>query len=77
MPRGCGAALPAVAPSPVTGELYLPLLVELAAADGATVVADRVADDGTLMGVNDRVQLGDRRGRPCTTASWPRTSGPA
>ncbi len=49
--------LPTIAPSPVTGEFYLPLLVELAAADGAGVVAHRVADDGTLMGVNDRVQL--------------------
>lgn len=49
--------LPDVAPSPVTGELYLPLLVDLAVAEGAGVAAHRVADDGTLLGVNDRVQL--------------------
>ena len=49
--------LPAIEASPLTGEFYLPLLVELAAADGAGVVAHRVPDDGTLMGVNDRVQL--------------------
>jgi bifunctional UDP-N-acetylglucosamine pyrophosphorylase/glucosamine-1-phosphate N-acetyltransferase len=49
--------LPDVAPSPVTGELYLPLLVDLAVADGARVAAHRVPDDGTLLGVNDRVQL--------------------
>jgi bifunctional UDP-N-acetylglucosamine pyrophosphorylase/glucosamine-1-phosphate N-acetyltransferase len=49
--------LPAITPSPVTGELYLPLLVDLAVADGAHVAAHRVADDGTLLGVNDRVQL--------------------
>jgi len=49
--------LPAIEASPVTGELYLPLLVALAAAEGVAVVAHRVADDGTLMGVNDRVQL--------------------
>ncbi|MFN8622268.1 MAG: bifunctional UDP-N-acetylglucosamine diphosphorylase/glucosamine-1-phosphate N-acetyltransferase GlmU [Chloroflexota bacterium] len=49
--------LPAIEPSPVTGEYYLPLLVELAAADGLTVAAHRVPDDGSLLGVNDRVQL--------------------
>ncbi len=49
--------LPDVPPSPVTGELYLPWLVQMAAADGRAVAAHRVADDGTLLGVNDRVQL--------------------
>ena len=49
--------LPAIEPSPVTGEYYLPLLVGLAVADGERVAAHRVTDDGTLLGVNDRVQL--------------------
>lgn len=51
--------LPAIAPSPVTGELYLPDLVALAAGSGAGVVVVAGPDDGTLAGVNDRIQLAD------------------
>ena len=61
--------LPAIEPSPVTGEYYLPLLVDLAVADGERVAAHRVADDGTLLGVNDRVQL---RGGRAPAARPPR-----
>jgi len=53
------AALPLVPPSPVTGELYLPLLVGIADAAERPVVALRVPDDGTLAGINDRVQLAE------------------
>jgi bifunctional UDP-N-acetylglucosamine pyrophosphorylase/glucosamine-1-phosphate N-acetyltransferase len=48
-----------VAPSPVTGEVYLPDLVSLARADGRAVAVLEVGDDGTLLGINDRVQLAD------------------
>lgn len=48
-----------VAPSPVTGELYLPELIPLARADDRAVVVLEVEDDGTLLGINDRAQLAD------------------
>ena len=48
-----------VAPSAVTGELYLPELVPLARADDRPVATLEVEDDGTLLGINDRVQLAD------------------
>jgi bifunctional UDP-N-acetylglucosamine pyrophosphorylase/glucosamine-1-phosphate N-acetyltransferase len=48
-----------VAPSPVTGELYLPELIPLARADDRAVVTLEVEDDGTLLGINDRAQLAD------------------
>ncbi len=43
--------------SPVTGEFYLPELVLLAHEDRRPVVSLEVEDDGSLAGVNDRVQL--------------------
>ena len=46
-----------VAASPVSGEFYLPALVELAHADRRPVVSLDVLDDGTLAGINDRSQL--------------------
>jgi bifunctional UDP-N-acetylglucosamine pyrophosphorylase/glucosamine-1-phosphate N-acetyltransferase len=46
-----------VAASPVSGEFYLPALVELAHRDGRPVVSLDVLDDGTLAGINDRSQL--------------------
>jgi bifunctional UDP-N-acetylglucosamine pyrophosphorylase/glucosamine-1-phosphate N-acetyltransferase len=48
-----------VTPSPVSGELYLPELVALARADDRPVAVLEVEDDGTLLGINDRVQLAD------------------
>jgi bifunctional UDP-N-acetylglucosamine pyrophosphorylase/glucosamine-1-phosphate N-acetyltransferase len=48
-----------VAPSPVSGELYLPELIPLARADDRPVATLEVEDDGTLLGINDRAQLAD------------------
>jgi bifunctional UDP-N-acetylglucosamine pyrophosphorylase/glucosamine-1-phosphate N-acetyltransferase len=48
-----------VRPSPTTGELYLPELVGLALADDRGVASLEVDDDGTLLGINDRVELAD------------------
>ncbi len=48
-----------VPPSPVSGEFYLPALVELARADRRPVVSLVVEDDGTLNGINDRTQLAE------------------
>ncbi len=45
--------------SPVSGEYYLPALVELAREDGRPVVCLEVEDDGTLTGINDRGQLAE------------------
>jgi bifunctional UDP-N-acetylglucosamine pyrophosphorylase/glucosamine-1-phosphate N-acetyltransferase len=45
--------------SPVSGELYLPALVVLAREDRRQVVSLEVEDDGTLAGINDRVQLAE------------------
>jgi bifunctional UDP-N-acetylglucosamine pyrophosphorylase/glucosamine-1-phosphate N-acetyltransferase len=53
------AAVGRLTPSPATGELYLTQLVDLANADGRAVVAFEAADDGTLDGINDRVQLAE------------------
>ncbi len=46
-----------IAPSPVTGELYLPSIVALARADHRPIATVEVEDDGTLYGINDRAQL--------------------
>jgi bifunctional UDP-N-acetylglucosamine pyrophosphorylase/glucosamine-1-phosphate N-acetyltransferase len=48
-----------VRPSPVSGEFYLPSLVELAHHDRRPVVSLVVEDDGTLNGINDRAQLAE------------------
>jgi bifunctional UDP-N-acetylglucosamine pyrophosphorylase/glucosamine-1-phosphate N-acetyltransferase len=48
-----------VKPSPISGELYLPALVELARQDRRPVVSLEVEDDGTLAGINDRLQLSE------------------
>jgi len=53
------AAIARLTPSPVTGELYLTQLVDLATADGRLVVAHEALDDGSLDGINDRVQLAE------------------
>ena len=51
--------LPDIPRSPVTGELYLPLLVAFARADRRPVATLELPDDGTLTGINDRAQLSD------------------
>jgi len=48
-----------VQPSPVSGEFYLPALVQLARDDNRPVVSLVVEDDGTLNGINDRTQLAE------------------
>ncbi len=48
-----------VAPSPATGEYYLPDLVAMAHAEGGTVVTLDVTDERELAGINDRVQLAE------------------
>ena len=53
------AAIDRLTPSPITGELYLTQLVDLAVADGRLVVAHEALDDGSLDGINDRVQLAE------------------
>ena len=52
-------AIGRLTPSPATGELYLTQLVDLALADGRAVVAHEAPEDGTLDGINDRVQLAE------------------
>ena len=47
----------ALAPSPVTGEIYLTDLVRLAREDGRIVAAVESEDDGRFEGINDRAQL--------------------
>ena len=47
----------ALAPSPVTGEIYLTDLVRLAREDGRIVAAVEFEDDGRFDGINDRSQL--------------------
>ncbi len=47
----------ALAPSPVTAELYLTDLVRLAREDGRIVAAVEFEDDGRFEGINDRSQL--------------------
>ncbi len=49
--------IPDLRPSPATGELYLTDLVDYARADHRPAVTLEVEDDGTLQGINDRVQL--------------------
>jgi len=53
------AAIDRLTPSLITGELYLTQLVDLAVADGRPVVAHEAEDDGSLDGINDRVQLAE------------------
>ncbi len=66
------AAVARLTPSPATGELYLTQLVDLAVADGGTVVALEAPDDGTLDGINDRVQLAEATAvlRERINAAW-------
>jgi bifunctional UDP-N-acetylglucosamine pyrophosphorylase/glucosamine-1-phosphate N-acetyltransferase len=52
-------AIGRLTPSAATGELYLTQLVDFAVADGGTVLAFEASDDGTLDGINDRVQLAE------------------
>ena len=46
-------------PSSATGELYLTELVRIAHADDRAIACLEVDDDGSLLGINDRVELAD------------------
>ena len=56
---GLGARLAALGGANAQGERYLTDVVAALRADGATVVAHRIADESVVAGVNDRVQLAD------------------
>jgi bifunctional UDP-N-acetylglucosamine pyrophosphorylase / glucosamine-1-phosphate N-acetyltransferase len=53
------ARIEAIAPSGATGEIYLTELVRLAREDDRPVACLEVEDDGSLLGINDRVELAD------------------
>jgi len=54
-------ALPRLGAENAQGELYLPQVLDLLRADGATVAAHAVDDPGLVLGVNDRVALAEVR----------------
>ncbi|HTA14504.1 MAG TPA: NTP transferase domain-containing protein [Solirubrobacteraceae bacterium] len=51
------SALPRLTSDNAQGELYLPQALDLLRADGATVAAQVVAEEGLMLGVNDRLAL--------------------
>ncbi len=55
------AALPRLSADNAQGELYLPQVLDLLRADGATVLAHAVDDPHLVLGVNDRVALAQVR----------------
>ena len=55
-------ALPRLSAENAQGELYLPQVLDLLRADGATVAAHVVEDERLVLGVNDRVGLARVRG---------------
>ena len=57
-------ALERLQPKNVQGELYLTDAIEILVADGAKVAAHIAADHRETDGVNTRVELASRRGRP-------------
>ena len=54
-------ALPRLRPDNEQGELYLPDVLALLREEGATVAAHAVDDPAIVLGINDRVQLGEAR----------------
>jgi bifunctional UDP-N-acetylglucosamine pyrophosphorylase / glucosamine-1-phosphate N-acetyltransferase len=54
-------ALPRLSPDNEQGELYLPDVLSLLREEGATVAAHAVDDPAIVLGINDRVQLGEAR----------------
>ena len=54
-------ALPRLRPDNEQGELYLPDVLSLLREEGATVAAHAVDDPAIVLGINDRVQLGEAR----------------
>jgi bifunctional UDP-N-acetylglucosamine pyrophosphorylase/glucosamine-1-phosphate N-acetyltransferase len=55
--RALRQALPRLTSDNAQGELYLPQVLDLLRADGATVAAHLVEDERLVLGVNDRVAL--------------------
>ncbi|MGH2902952.1 MAG: bifunctional UDP-N-acetylglucosamine diphosphorylase/glucosamine-1-phosphate N-acetyltransferase GlmU [Solirubrobacteraceae bacterium] len=55
------AALPKLSEENAQGELYLPQVLEILRGEGQAVAAHAVADQGLVMGVNDRVALAEVR----------------
>jgi bifunctional UDP-N-acetylglucosamine pyrophosphorylase/glucosamine-1-phosphate N-acetyltransferase len=55
--RALRAALPRLTSDNAQGELYLPQVLDLLRADGATVAAHVVQDERLVLGVNDRAAL--------------------
>ena len=54
-------ALPRLRPDNEQGELYLPDVLSLLREEGATVAAHAIDDPAIVLGINDRVQLGEAR----------------
>ena len=54
-------ALPRLRPDNEQGELYLPDVLALLREEGATVAAHAIDDPAIVLGINDRVQLGEAR----------------
>jgi bifunctional UDP-N-acetylglucosamine pyrophosphorylase / glucosamine-1-phosphate N-acetyltransferase len=61
-PDALRGALPRLSADNAQGELYLPQVLDLLRADGATVAAHVVEDQRLVLGVNDRVALARVRG---------------
>jgi bifunctional UDP-N-acetylglucosamine pyrophosphorylase/glucosamine-1-phosphate N-acetyltransferase len=55
------ASLPRLSDDNAQGELYLPQVLDILRADGQEVAAHTVADQGLVLGVNDRVALAEVR----------------
>jgi bifunctional UDP-N-acetylglucosamine pyrophosphorylase/glucosamine-1-phosphate N-acetyltransferase len=55
--RALSATLSRLSAENAQGELYLPQVLDLLRADGAAIAAHVVADEGLVLGVNDRVAL--------------------
>jgi bifunctional UDP-N-acetylglucosamine pyrophosphorylase / glucosamine-1-phosphate N-acetyltransferase len=55
------ASLPRLSDDNAQGELYLPQVLDILRADGREVAAHTVADQGLVLGVNDRVALAEVR----------------
>ncbi|HWD10643.1 MAG TPA: bifunctional UDP-N-acetylglucosamine diphosphorylase/glucosamine-1-phosphate N-acetyltransferase GlmU [Solirubrobacteraceae bacterium] len=60
--RALREALPRLRPENAQGELYLPQVLDVLRAEGATVLAHLVADERLVLGINDRAALARVRG---------------
>ena len=60
--RALREALPRLRPENAQGELYLPQVLDVLRAEGATVLAHLVEDERLVLGINDRAALARVRG---------------